>query len=167
MLLLPPLKNLSDREQTSCGRPLLLQKCFAWETGPDKQNLLRKWVLKNLRFRGREKKKAGAKPNGVKYSDYTRTNEQGFINRFQPVLQVASYKQPSWEPFSFSFTSRVFLTCRIQNPDIPRAGRGGAAHGRAGRGRRRFGSPRRHLSLVPTRVPKTTVLNVSSEARTV
>ena len=24
-------------------------------------------------------------------------------------------------------------TCRVQNPDIPRAGRGGAAHGRAGR----------------------------------
>ena len=34
------------------------------------------------------------------------------------------------------------------------------------RGRRRFGSPRRHLSLVPTRVAKTTVQNVSSEART-
>ena len=36
------------------------------------------------------------------------------------------------------------------------SGRGGAWPSR--KGRRRFGSPRRHLSLVPTRVPKTTVL---------
>ena len=57
-------------------------------------------------------------------------------------------------------------TCRVQNPDIPRAGRGGSGRGGAwpGRkGRRRFGSPRKHLSLVHT----TTVLNDSSEARTV
>ena len=43
------------------------------------------------------------------------------------------------------------------------SGRGSAWPGR--KGRRLFGSPRRHLSLVPTRVPKTIVLNVSSEAR--
>ena len=42
--------------------------------------------------------------------------------------------------------------------------RGQAGPGR--KGRRRSGSPKRHLSLVPTRVPKTTVLDVSSEART-
>ena len=60
-------------------------------------------------------------------------------------------------------------TYRIQNPDIPRAGRGGSGRGGAwpGRkGRRRSGSPRKHLSLVHNRVPKTTVLKVSSAART-
>ena len=45
-------------------------------------------------------------------------------------------------------------TCRVQNPDIPRAGR--SKSGRSGawpgrKRRRRYGSPRRHLSLVHTR----------------
>ena len=51
-------------------------------------------------------------------------------------------------------------TCRVQNPDIPRAGRGGSGQGGAWPGRKRrrgFGSPRKHLSFVHTRVTKTTV----------
>ena len=67
---------------------------------------------------------------------------------------------------------RVYeYTCRVQNPDIPRAGRVRAAHGGAAgpsrTGRRRIGPPRGRTSLLPSRVPKTTVLNVSSEARTI
>ena len=64
------------------------------------------------------------------------------------------------------------LTCRVQNPNIRITGasvRGGALRGGALRGRtvrtgrtrcRRVGSPRRHLSLLRSRVSKTNVLNV-------
>ena len=65
------------------------------------------------------------------------------------------------------------LICRIQNPDIPRAERFGAAQSRAaGRGGTRqdrtprVGSPRTQPSLLPPKASKTIVLNVSSEART-
>ena len=55
-------------------------------------------------------------------------------------------------------------TCRIQNPDIPRAERFGAAQsraaGRGGTGRRRVGSPRTQPTLLPHRASKTIVLNV-------
>ena len=66
-------------------------------------------------------------------------------------------------------------TCRIPNSDIRRAGRGEAAHGRAagrgrarqgGAGQRRFGAPRRKIFISPSKTPKTTTLNVSSEERT-
>ena len=64
-------------------------------------------------------------------------------------------------------------TCRIQNPDMPQAGRvgvhgggGGAAPARTGR--RQNISPRRRASLVPSKASKTQtrLLNVSPEART-
>ena len=60
----------------------------------------------------------------------------------------------------------------LSNLTSPKPGHTTGGSGRDGpwlgrNGRRRFGSPRRHLSLVPTSVPKTIVLNVSSEARTV
>ena len=65
------------------------------------------------------------------------------------------------------------FTCRIQNSDIPRAGRDGAAHGgtegRGGDGqdgRRRVGSPRRQPSLLLPRRSKKTSMGVSVEART-
>ena len=63
-------------------------------------------------------------------------------------------------------------TCRIQNPDTPRAGRVGrrtAGRLRGGPGRirrRRVCSRRTQPSLVPSRASKTTVLNSPSEART-
>ena len=63
-------------------------------------------------------------------------------------------------------------TCRIQNPDIPRAGRGGAVHsgpaGWTGRGktkRGRAGSPRKQPSLFSSRASRTNP-NVSPKART-
>ena len=67
------------------------------------------------------------------------------------------------------------VTCRIQNPDIPRAGRGGAGHGGTGRhgdgwrgeGRERGGAvcPGHDLSC-STSEWKTTVLDDSAKART-
>ena len=39
-------------------------------------------------------------------------------------------------------TSEILCTCRIQNPDIPRAGRVGAPGGATGRGRARLGADR-------------------------
>ena len=63
-------------------------------------------------------------------------------------------------------------TCRIQNPDIPRAGRVGAPGGAAGRGRagqggrRQNNSPRRQASLVTPKASKTRLLNDPPEART-
>ena len=85
----------------------------------------------------------------------------------------------------------TYSTCRIQNLDIPRAGRRGAAHsskaggagaarqGAAGRGGamwdgggwtrprlRRNDAPGRKPSILPPRAPKTTVMDDSSEART-
>ena len=65
------------------------------------------------------------------------------------------------------------ITCRIQKPDIPRAGRDGAAHGgtarwgRAGRmPGRRVGPPRRPPTLVPSRRSNKIILGVSLEGRT-
>ena len=70
------------------------------------------------------------------------------------------------------------VTCRVQNPDIPRAGRVGA-HGGSGRGARRGGgaesgrtgcqqniSPRRRPSLVPSKASNSRRLNGFPEART-
>ena len=68
-------------------------------------------------------------------------------------------------------TLRRMFSYILQKADLPSpkpghttsgSGRGGAWLGR--NGRRRYGSPREQLSFVPTSVPKTTVLNVSSEA---
>ena len=63
--------------------------------------------------------------------------------------------------------------CRIQNPDIPRAGRDGAAHcgwrDGAGMGRtagRWVDSTRKQPSFLPPRRSKETILGVSLEART-
>ena len=88
-----------------------------------------------------------------------------------PTEQFAQETSVPRTPHGIEDTSFERLsTCRVQNPDIPQAGRSGSGRGGAWPGRkrrRRFGSPRRHLSLVHTRVPKTTVLNDSSEARTV
>ena len=64
-------------------------------------------------------------------------------------------------------------TCRVQNPDIPRAGRCGAARGGAGRGRagtgsagrRRDSSPRGKQPLSPPRRWKNVPLGVCLEAR--
>ena len=60
--------------------------------------------------------------------------------------------------------SRHWQTCRIQNPDIPRAGRGMAGHSGTGRdGARRAGAsrrrgraarPRHHLSFPTPRIPR-------------
>ena len=65
------------------------------------------------------------------------------------------------------------MTCRIQNPDIPRAGRGGVAHGGPARSGWAGREGTSTVRLAPaTSVPgahqgtKATVLNVSSEART-
>ena len=72
-------------------------------------------------------------------------------------------------------SSSTLSACRIQNPDLPRASRSRAAHGEAaGRGgaalrrtgRRRICYPRKQSFLLPSRASKTTVQNVSSEART-
>ena len=67
-------------------------------------------------------------------------------------------------------------TCRFQNPGIPRAGRVGAAHGgAAGRGEAeqdgtptgRFAQETTDLcAFLDSRASRTTVLNVSSQART-
>ena len=75
------------------------------------------------------------------------------------------------------YQSHQLLICRIPNPDIPRAGRGGAAHGGAlgrcgGRtGRQRVGSPRKQedkKTTVPLalRGMEDNCSNVFSEART-
>lgn len=60
--------------------------------------------------------------------------------------------------------------CRIQNPDIPRTGRVGAAYGGPGQegvpgrtGREQIGSPRRRPSLAASRALKSSVLNVSQK----
>ena len=52
--------------------------------------------------------------------------------------------------------------CRTQNLDIPRARRGRARPGRAGRG----GAPMRRLFMSTFRAPNTTVLDASPEAQT-
>ena len=69
--------------------------------------------------------------------------------------------------------SRSNRICHVQNPDIPRAGRGGKAHGgRQGgavRGRtrcRRDGLRRKQPPLLPPRPSKATVFNDFPEART-
>ena len=74
---------------------------------------------------------------------------------------------------SESRTNEILCTCRTQNPDIPRVGRDGAAHGGAARrgGARQdwvptVGSPRIQPSLLHPRASRTTVLNVSSKAQT-
>ena len=61
----------------------------------------------------------------------------------------------------------LLIICRIQNPDIPRAGRVGAAQSGAA-GRRRAGQDgkseqfaKRQLSLVPSKASSATVLNGS------
>ena len=65
--------------------------------------------------------------------------------------------------------SLLIAPCRIQDPNIPRAGRVGAAHGGAGpgrTGRRRIGSSWKQPSLVLPRASSTYVLNASPGART-
>ena len=58
-------------------------------------------------------------------------------------------------------------TCRVQNPDKPRAGRVGAHGGVAGRtGCQQNCSPRGQASPVPPKASETRRLNVSPEART-
>ena len=85
-----------------------------------------------------------------------------------PMLDIANPGVPN--PGIPTLISQI---CRVQNPDIQRAVRGGAAHGgaaggagQAGSGRRRVGLPRRHPSRLPPRALKQTVLDVSSEGRT-
>ena len=65
-----------------------------------------------------------------------------------------------------SFRNCDIQTCRVQNPDIQRAGRvGRRTAGRRG-GVGQNSSPRRQASLVPSKAPKTRCLNVPPEART-
>ena len=69
-----------------------------------------------------------------------------------------------------SWLSRLVSTCRVQNPNMPRASRYGAAHGgTAGpgsTGRRRDWSPRGKQPLLLSRRWKNDFLGVSQEART-
>ena len=62
------------------------------------------------------------------------------------------------------------LNCRIQNPNIPRAGLVGAPGGPAGRGRAALGAnkimSRKQSSLVPSEASKKRRFNVSPEERT-
>ena len=67
----------------------------------------------------------------------------------------------------------VKQTCRIQNPDIPWAGRGrrrtagwAGRAGPGGTGRRRVGAPRKQTTLLSLRASNNTVLNDYSEAQT-
>ena len=83
-----------------------------------------------------------------------------------PQLRTAKADRPKACTHQFTECSR---SCRVQNLDIPRAGRVGAAHswgaGRGGSGRRRVCSPRRQPTLMPSSVSTTSVLNASSEAQ--
>ena len=57
----------------------------------------------------------------------------------------------------------------LAGPGRGGAGRGGSGRGGAGqggKGRRRVGAPRKQPSILPSREPKTTLLDISSEART-
>ena len=67
-------------------------------------------------------------------------------------------------------TSVPSLTCRIQNPDIARAGRYGAAHGGTagpgGDGQHNTPGPRRKQPLLPARRWRNDFLGVSLEERT-
>ena len=110
-----------------------------------------------------DRRAGGIRPNATTFAQWTTVSF---------VLQDLEHS--CFKRLFESTNKRIpFLTCRIQNPDIPWAGRVGAAHGgAAGRGRAgQDGTPTDRFAQETTvpRTPKasnTPVLNVSSEART-
>ena len=103
-----------------------------------------------------------------KYLFRTGTTKCRPINQQPGTKSGSSAKQPFINRSSNFYRLRRFpdmlcMTRWFQDPDIPRAGRGGRAHdGAAGRtsgqgrtGRRRVGPPRKQLSFLPPKASNT------------
>ena len=89
-----------------------------------------------------------------------------------PHLPKTTALESSMESHMYFLSMLCMKTCRTQNPDIPRADRGGAAHGgaaaRCGVGRDADGTvrPEDNRPFLPSGASQIAVLNDPSEART-
>ena len=143
----------------------------------DRLDLARSWgVLPSAAKTCWPRRASGRQTCGISRTPYTRTDSLQWAKVVSfGCRQFLAPKKKEKTLYVFMYVYvyiyvYVYMTCRIQNPDIPRAGRVGARRGgEAGSGRtgckQKF-SPRREASLVPSKASKSRGLNVSPEART-